>query len=46
MQTLFILKLVTVNSLAGWHIPRKDLDLIKVVGHGEFGGMKKHNYFS
>ena len=22
---------------SGWHIPRKALDLIKVVGHGEFG---------
>ncbi|CAB4028656.1 tyrosine- kinase CSK-like, partial [Paramuricea clavata] len=22
---------------SGWHIPRKDLDLVKVVGHGEFG---------
>jgi hypothetical protein len=29
-----------VNYLAGWHIPRKALDLIKVVGHGEFGGMQ------
>ncbi len=35
---------MSVNSLAGWNIPRKALDLIKVVGHGEFGGTKNDTY--